>query len=54
MIAPRCPIAREVCAIDVPPLRLLAGELVACHFPGELKVVGVKPPDPVTAQVPTA
>jgi oligopeptide/dipeptide ABC transporter ATP-binding protein len=36
---PRCPIAREMCAITVPPLREVDGRLVACHFPGELRVV---------------
>ncbi len=29
----RCPMAREICRIDTPPLRDLAyGHLVACHF----------------------
>jgi len=35
---PRCPIARERCKREDPPLeRLEGGQLVACHFPGELE-----------------
>jgi peptide/nickel transport system ATP-binding protein len=30
---PRCPIAKEICSIDIPELReLRSGHLVACHF----------------------
>ncbi len=28
----RCPIAAEICAVDEPKLRNVAGRLVACHF----------------------
>ena len=28
----RCPLAQDVCATDEPPLRDVAGGLVACHF----------------------
>jgi oligopeptide/dipeptide ABC transporter ATP-binding protein len=28
----RCPLARDVCATDEPPFRLIDGRLVACHF----------------------
>jgi oligopeptide/dipeptide ABC transporter ATP-binding protein len=28
----RCPLARELCAAEEPPLRSVAGRLVACHF----------------------
>jgi len=28
----RCPLAKEVCAVEEPPLRDVAGHLVACHF----------------------
>jgi peptide/nickel transport system ATP-binding protein len=28
----RCPLAAEVCAVEEPPLREVAGRLVACHF----------------------
>lgn len=35
---PRCPIARDRCKTDDPPLReAKPGQWVACHFPGELK-----------------
>jgi oligopeptide/dipeptide ABC transporter ATP-binding protein len=34
---PRCPIARDVCAREAPPLReARPGHLAACHFAGEL------------------
>jgi len=34
---PRCPYAKEVCSVDVPPLKeLVSGHFVACHFAGEL------------------
>ena len=39
---PRCPVGREreVCIAEKPPLtELKPGHWVACHFPGELKVV---------------
>jgi peptide/nickel transport system ATP-binding protein len=33
----RCPIARDICAKDVPPLvEQRPGQWAACHFPGEL------------------
>jgi peptide/nickel transport system ATP-binding protein len=28
----RCPLAADICAVEEPPLRPLAGQLVACHF----------------------
>jgi peptide/nickel transport system ATP-binding protein/oligopeptide transport system ATP-binding protein len=28
----RCPLAVEVCAREEPPLRRVAGQLVACHL----------------------
>jgi len=28
----RCPLAREICAAEEPPLRTLDGSAVACHF----------------------
>ena len=28
----RCPLAKEICAVEAPPLREVAGTLVACHF----------------------
>jgi len=28
----RCPLAKEVCAVEEPPLRDVGGHLVACHF----------------------
>ena len=28
----RCPLAKEICAAEEPPLRELDGQLVACHF----------------------
>jgi len=28
----RCPVAKDVCATDEPPLRALDGQAVACHF----------------------
>ena len=28
----RCPIAKDICAAEEPPLRLVSGQLVACHF----------------------
>ncbi len=35
---PRCPIARERCAIEVPSLSLVGeGHTAACHYPGELE-----------------
>jgi peptide/nickel transport system ATP-binding protein len=35
---PRCPIAKDVCAREEPPLREIeGGHFVACHFPGELR-----------------
>jgi oligopeptide/dipeptide ABC transporter ATP-binding protein len=35
---PRCPIARPVCGVEVPPLReAAAGHHVACHFAWELQ-----------------
>jgi oligopeptide transport system ATP-binding protein len=38
---PRCPIARDRCRVDDPPLvRLGGGQKVACHFPGELTIPG--------------
>jgi peptide/nickel transport system ATP-binding protein len=38
---PRCPIARDRCAREAPPLAEVAsGRLVACFYPGELAVVG--------------
>ncbi|TDC47069.1 ABC transporter ATP-binding protein [Actinomadura sp. KC345] len=37
----RCPIARDRCATDVPPLQETApGRLVACHYPGDLSPGG--------------
>lgn len=36
---PRCPIARDRCATDKPPLSLRGDRLVACHYPGELPPV---------------
>ncbi len=34
---PRCPIAREICSKEEPPLQEHgANHLVACHFPGEM------------------
>ncbi len=34
----RCPIAREICAIEVPPLaEHRPGHLAACHFAGEME-----------------
>ncbi|MBE1536560.1 ABC transporter ATP-binding protein [Actinomadura algeriensis] len=37
----RCPIARDRCATDVPPLTETApGRTAACHFPGELRPGG--------------
>lgn len=36
---PRCPIARDRCRREVPPLtRLASGTAVACHYPGEVTV----------------
>ncbi|MGQ9366050.1 peptide ABC transporter ATP-binding protein [Azospirillum sp. A39] len=32
----RCPHARDVCAVDVPPLREVDGRQVACHFAEEM------------------
>jgi peptide/nickel transport system ATP-binding protein len=35
---PRCPIARDNCRTDDPPLlEAKPGHWVACHYPGELK-----------------
>ncbi|HEY4026552.1 MAG TPA: ABC transporter ATP-binding protein [Candidatus Dormibacteraeota bacterium] len=35
---PRCPIARDVCAVSPPPLReVRTGHRAACHFAGELE-----------------
>jgi oligopeptide/dipeptide ABC transporter ATP-binding protein len=28
----RCPLAKDVCAAEEPPLRPVGGQLVACHF----------------------
>jgi oligopeptide/dipeptide ABC transporter ATP-binding protein len=28
----RCPVAKDVCAAEEPPLRSVGGQLVACHF----------------------
>ena len=28
----RCPLAQDVCTAEEPPLRVVAGGLVACHF----------------------
>jgi oligopeptide/dipeptide ABC transporter ATP-binding protein len=28
----RCPLAKEVCAAEEPPLRTIGTQLVACHF----------------------
>jgi peptide/nickel transport system ATP-binding protein len=28
---PRCPLATEVCSAERPPLRLVDGNLTACH-----------------------
>jgi oligopeptide/dipeptide ABC transporter ATP-binding protein len=37
----RCPIARDRCATDVPPLAEIApGRHAACHYPGELRPGG--------------
>ena len=36
---PRCPIARlDLCATVVPPLERVGDALVACHYPGELRL----------------
>jgi oligopeptide/dipeptide ABC transporter ATP-binding protein len=41
---PRCPMAREVCVTDVPPLReVLGGRRSACHFAEELLAVTAAP-----------
>jgi peptide/nickel transport system ATP-binding protein len=45
---PRCPYARDVCSVERPRLRNVAGEgeqehLVACHFSEELDLDGVRP-----------
>jgi oligopeptide/dipeptide ABC transporter ATP-binding protein len=35
---PRCPIARDLCALSAPPLReVQPGHLAACHFAGEME-----------------
>lgn len=35
---PRCPVAKEICKKEEPPLREVSpGHFVACHFPGSLK-----------------
>jgi oligopeptide/dipeptide ABC transporter ATP-binding protein len=28
----RCPLAKEICAAEEPPLRDVDGRLIACHF----------------------
>jgi oligopeptide/dipeptide ABC transporter ATP-binding protein len=33
--APRCPIALDICRAEVPPLRLVADRMVACHLAEE-------------------
>ena len=33
----RCPIAKDICKKEVPPLRKINGSLVACHFVDETK-----------------
>jgi peptide/nickel transport system ATP-binding protein len=48
---PRCPIARERCATDVPPLAAVAGaepdRTAACFYPGELDARNVNPEESV-------
>ncbi|MGI5330613.1 ABC transporter ATP-binding protein [Actinomadura nitritigenes] len=49
----RCPIARDRCATDVPPLAEIApGRSAACHFPGELAPGGDEESVPVPAAPP--
>lgn len=44
---PRCPIARDRCRTDDPPLReAKPGQWVACHYPGELKSALSAAPSP--------
>ncbi|MCB1034184.1 MAG: ABC transporter ATP-binding protein, partial [Acidobacteria bacterium] len=39
---PRCPVARERCRKEVPTLEeVMEGDLVACHYPGELEPEGL-------------
>jgi oligopeptide/dipeptide ABC transporter ATP-binding protein len=35
---PRCPVAKARCEADVPPMRSFGRGLVACHYPGTLRV----------------
>ena len=36
---PRCPIAKDICSKEEPPLKeIKPGHYVACHFPGEFKI----------------
>jgi oligopeptide/dipeptide ABC transporter ATP-binding protein len=45
---PRCPIARERCRSEAPPLAELSrGHRVACHYPGELSAARVALPTKV-------
>jgi len=36
---PRCPIAKDICSKEEPPLKeIKPGHYVSCHFPGEFKI----------------
>jgi peptide/nickel transport system ATP-binding protein len=36
---PRCPIAKDICSKEEPPLKeVKPGHFVSCHFPGEFKI----------------
>jgi peptide/nickel transport system ATP-binding protein len=49
---PRCPIARDRCAREAPPLVELAPErLVACFYPGGLEAAGATMRPRVTVPV---
>lgn len=50
VFAPRCPFAQPCCRTEVPPLRRVGQQMVACHFAEDAAAFRVRAADPLTWQ----